>query len=178
MKFGAGRPLHAVVGPQHLRTVRGRDGLERLFARMDEAKEGVRADASPASTQVDETRGEPVDDRHHFIAARHRQRPAGTKIVLHIDHDENVVAARWARSFLSMILDLSIIQDLSLRRLQAAIDLVGELDQIVGDLDRIGRAPARAAATVRQSFELALRLLPDFIERRRRPQAPAFRITG
>ena len=42
---------------------------------------------------VAESCGHPVDDRHHLVAARHRQRAAGAEIVLHVHHDENVVVA-------------------------------------------------------------------------------------
>ncbi len=42
---------------------------------------------------VAESRGHPVDDRHHLVAARHRQRAAGAEVVLHVHHDEDVVVA-------------------------------------------------------------------------------------
>src|SRR5580658_1141826 len=59
-------------------------------------------------------------------------------------------------------------------RLQAAIDLVGEFDQIVRDLDRIGGARLEPPQRFGQIFELALRPLPDLIERRRGRDALTF----
>jgi hypothetical protein len=46
---------------------------------------------------VTETACQAVDDRHHLVPARHRQRPAGTEIVLDVDDDENVAFARLER---------------------------------------------------------------------------------
>ena len=36
--------------------------------------------------------GETIDDRYHLVAARNGERAAGTKIVLHVHHDEDVAA--------------------------------------------------------------------------------------
>ena len=56
MKLGAGASLHAVVGPQQLRTVGRRNGLERLFAGMaSKRRKSARPDANPASARHCET---------------------------------------------------------------------------------------------------------------------------
>ena len=36
---------------------------------------------------------QPVDHRHHLVAVRHAQAPAGAKVVLDVDHQENVAFA-------------------------------------------------------------------------------------
>ena len=38
--------------------------------------------------------GQPVDDRHHVVTARHGERAAGAKVVLYIDDDEDAVIAK------------------------------------------------------------------------------------
>ncbi len=43
---------------------------------------------------IGELSGEPVDRRDDRVAVRHRERPAGTEIVLHIDDHQNVAIAR------------------------------------------------------------------------------------
>jgi hypothetical protein len=42
---------------------------------------------------ITKARGETVDDRHNFVAVRHRQCAARTKIVLHVDDDQHVSGA-------------------------------------------------------------------------------------
>ena len=46
---------------------------------------------------VREMRCELVDDRHDRIAPRHGQRPAGEKVVLHIDHQKDVAVGQLHR---------------------------------------------------------------------------------
>ncbi len=42
---------------------------------------------------VTKPRRQTIDDRHDLVAPRHRQGAARTKIVLDVDHDEDVVVA-------------------------------------------------------------------------------------
>ena len=39
---------------------------------------------------VAKARGNPMDHRHHILAARHRQRPSIAEVILHVDHQQNV----------------------------------------------------------------------------------------
>ena len=34
--------------------------------------------------------GQTIDQRHHLVATRNRQRPAGTEVVLDIDHQQRI----------------------------------------------------------------------------------------
>jgi hypothetical protein len=43
---------------------------------------------------VTEALGKTVDDRHHSVAVGHRKRSTGTKIVLHIDYQQQIIIAR------------------------------------------------------------------------------------
>src|ERR1700722_16801100 len=83
-----------MVGPQHLLTISRRNAFERLPARMRGGKRRM-ATRMPVLGQhhIAESRGHPVDDRHHLVAARYGERAAGAKIVLHVHHDEDVVVA-------------------------------------------------------------------------------------
>jgi hypothetical protein len=56
--------------------------------------EGKMSGGMPVLRQHDiaKPRGQTIDDRHHLVAARDWQRPAGTKIVLHVHHDEDIAA--------------------------------------------------------------------------------------
>ena len=94
MELGAGRALHAMVGPEDLRPVGRGDGLIGPLARDAlEAKERwPRGCQSCVSTTLRNRAGEPVDDRHDLVAARHRKRAAGAEIVLDVDDDEDVAA--------------------------------------------------------------------------------------
>jgi hypothetical protein len=42
---------------------------------------------------VIEARGETIDDRHHGVAVSDRKRSAGTKIVLYIDYQQQIIVA-------------------------------------------------------------------------------------
>jgi hypothetical protein len=42
---------------------------------------------------VIEALGETIDDRHHGVAIGDRKRSAGTKIVLHIDYEQQIIVA-------------------------------------------------------------------------------------
>jgi hypothetical protein len=42
---------------------------------------------------IGEIFGEPVDDRHHLVAAWHGKGAVRTKVVLHVDHNEGVAIA-------------------------------------------------------------------------------------
>jgi len=37
--------------------------------------------------------GQTIDQRHHLVAMRNRQRPAGTEVVLDIDHQQRIAIA-------------------------------------------------------------------------------------
>ena len=93
MELGARRALHAMVGPEYLRPVGRGNGVVGLFAGMRRG-EGKVPGRMPILRQHDIAKpcGETIDDRHHLVAARHGERPAGTKIVLHVHHDEDVAA--------------------------------------------------------------------------------------
>ena len=42
---------------------------------------------------VIEALGETIDDRHHGVAVGDRKRSTGTKIVLHIDYQQQIIVA-------------------------------------------------------------------------------------
>ena len=37
-----------------------------------------------------ESAGNPINYRHHFLAARHGQRPSVAEVILHVDQQQNV----------------------------------------------------------------------------------------
>jgi hypothetical protein len=91
MEFGSAGCLDTVIGPEHLRAVRHRNGFERLLAWMRRRKRTVPARV-PVLRQDDvrKASGKVVDDRHDLIAIRNRKRPAGTKIILYVDDQQDV----------------------------------------------------------------------------------------
>src|SRR5262249_11941569 len=93
-EFGARRMLHAVVGPQLLRPVGRRDGLEPLAARMARRERQVRGRMPVLSEyHVTEFFAQAIDRGHDLVAARHREASARTKVVLHVDGEEDVALA-------------------------------------------------------------------------------------
>ena len=111
--------LHAMVRPQHLRTVARGDRFERLLAGMRGGKRRMAA-RMPILCQHDvaEFCGQPVDDRHHVVTARHGERAAGAKVVLYIDDDEDAVIAKHRGQIVShdfRLMILALAQRLSRR---------------------------------------------------------------
>ncbi len=100
MKCGAGRFLHAMVGPQHLRAVGSRDGVVGCLPGCVEANDRCpRGCQSCVSTTLRN-----ISARRLTIVTTSSPRgtasaPPGTKIVLHIDDDENVVCRRVVDGF-------------------------------------------------------------------------------
>src|SRR5262249_1308132 len=90
-KSGPVRTLDAVVGPKNLRAISDGNRLVRPAAGML-GGEGLVTRRMPVLGQdhVAETPRQPVDDRHHLVAARHGERAARTEVVLDVDNDENV----------------------------------------------------------------------------------------
>ncbi len=85
--------LHAMHGPQHLLAVRQRDRRERLAARVVGGERHVRARMPVLRDHhLLEAPREPVDHRHHRVAVGHRERAARHEIVLHVDHEQHIVA--------------------------------------------------------------------------------------
>ena len=96
-----------------------------------------------------EARRQTIDDRNDFVALGHRQRAARTKIVLHIDDDQNFVAAD-GRAFVHGFANLSF------HRLQTTIKLGRKRFEFIGDLDRISHGWIERTQGLRQSLQLAL----------------------
>src|SRR6267142_8303 len=92
MKGRTGRALHAMVGPQRLRTIGHGDGLERRRTRMARSERAV-AGWMPVLRQnhMIETLGEPVDDRHDRVALADSQGAIRAEIVLHVDDQQQIV---------------------------------------------------------------------------------------
>lgn len=91
MEFGARRAPHTMHRPEHLGAIVELDGLERLAARMVRRKGDVVA-WMPVLRQhhIGEFLGDAVDGGHDLFAAGNGERPAGAKIVLHVDHQQHV----------------------------------------------------------------------------------------
>src|SRR5262249_23946817 len=90
-KRGAGGFLHAMIGPEHLKPVSGFDCLKRLLSRMRRCKRQVPGRMPVLGEHdVGELAGDTVDDRHDLVPARHGEAAARAKILLHVDHEENV----------------------------------------------------------------------------------------
>ena len=111
-----------------------------------------------------------IDDRHDLIAARHRKRAVRTKIVLHVDHDEDVAVAGCVscgqfclRFFLS---SATALRQRS-RPAKPTVNLLGERDQVFADLDRIIGVRLKPPQWFRQAFEIALGAGADFVKRGR-----------
>ena len=126
---------------------------------------------------VAELRAKPVDDRHDLIAARYGERAVRTKIVLHVDDDQNVAVADCVscgqfclRSFLSCVLIL--VRHILVRHglakrsaaADAAVDQRGELDQIGADFHRIVGVRLKPLQWFRQAFKIALGARADVVE--------------
>src|SRR5262249_15652159 len=80
-----------VIGPQHLRPVGELCRLKRFPARQRRGK-GAMAGRMPVLCQqhMPESLSNVVDKRNDLIAAWHSQRAAGAKVVLDIDHEQNI----------------------------------------------------------------------------------------
>ena len=91
VEFRAMRVLDAVVGPQRLRPVMHHGGLEGVLGGV-RGGEGLVLRRVPVLRQhhVLEAAREAVDERHHLVAARHRELAARAEIILHIDDEEDV----------------------------------------------------------------------------------------
>ena len=88
---------------------------------------------------VAELVGKAVDDRHDLIAARYGERAVRTKIVLHVDDDQNVAVADCVscgqfclRSFCAFCVFILLRRGLRKRSAaaDAAVNQRGKLDQI------------------------------------------------
>ena len=91
VELGAGRALHAVVRPQHLRAVGELHQIVRRGAGMDRGK-GLVAVRMPVLRQhhVGEGARQAVDQRHDLVALGHGERAARAEIVLHVHHHQHV----------------------------------------------------------------------------------------
>jgi len=80
-----------------LRAVGKLDGIVRLFGGM-RCGEGRVIGRMPVLSQNDvlKSRRDAMDGRDYLVAARNSKRAAGTKIILHVDDEENVVRHRFA----------------------------------------------------------------------------------
>src|SRR5947207_706365 len=90
-ELGIGRPLYAVVRPEHLGTVPEADRLERLLAGVGRGERGV-AGRVPVLREDDvrEAPRDPVDERDDRVAFLDGQCPAGHEAVLDVDDEEDV----------------------------------------------------------------------------------------
>jgi hypothetical protein len=83
--------LNAMVGPQHVCTMRSLDHFERMVSGVI-GGEGVMVAGMPVLGQnhMAEGVGDPVDHWNHFLAARHGQSASVAEVILHVDHQQNV----------------------------------------------------------------------------------------
>ncbi len=91
-ELGAVRVPDAVVRPQHLRAIGQLHHLEGRGARMSRGERDM-ARRMPVLGHRDvlESPAEPVDRDDDLIAAGHGKLAAGEKIILQVDHEEEVV---------------------------------------------------------------------------------------
>lgn len=86
MKLGAGSVLHAMDRPRAAARTKA-DVVGRMpIARGDDLRSGFFGRLDPA-----------IEHRHDLVAFVHRQCPAGTKVVLHIDEDQRIARAKFRR---------------------------------------------------------------------------------
>ena len=92
MEFSTRRALDAVVGPESLRAVGHFGLLEGMLAGVGVRKRGVMGAVPVLGEEyVVEARGDAMNDRNDFIAARNGERAAGAEVVLHVDDEEGVL---------------------------------------------------------------------------------------
>ena len=97
MKLGVARALHAVIGPHDLRLAAQGAHLEGLFARVLRGEAAVirRVPVLGSDDQVIAALGDqPVDHRHHLVAAGYRQVAAGAEAVLNVDDEQGAFFRR------------------------------------------------------------------------------------
>jgi hypothetical protein len=83
MKLGAGGVLHTMDGPRAA-TIAKADVIRRVpIARGDDLGSALFCRLNPA-----------IEHRNDLIACFHRQRPAGTEVVLHIDKNEGIIRVK------------------------------------------------------------------------------------
>src|SRR5262245_52238251 len=94
VELRTGRVLNAMIRPQDLLSVVDRDGLEWTFVAMRRC-ERVVAGRMPILRQhhMPETRGDAIDDRHDFMAARNGEFATWTEVILDIDDQQDVAVA-------------------------------------------------------------------------------------
>ena len=90
MEGGPGRPLHAMIRPEHLRAIIQLDRLEGLAAGVAGGEGGV-SRRVPVLRQHDmaEAAPERVDCGYDRVAIRHGEAPARTEIVLDVDDEQD-----------------------------------------------------------------------------------------
>ncbi len=97
MKLGVARALHAVIGPHDLRLAAQGAHLEGLLARVLRGEAAVirRVPVLGSDDQVIAALGDqPVDHRHHLVAAGYRQVAAGAEAVLNVDDEQGAFFRR------------------------------------------------------------------------------------
>ena len=99
----ARRALDTMIRPEDLIEAVQIDGVAGRLAGMLTGERAVvgRVPVLRRHNQI-ELRHQPIRDRDHLVAIRHRQRAAGQKIDLNIDHDQSVHSASLAPGSESM----------------------------------------------------------------------------
>ena len=88
------RALHAVVRPQDLRAVAKLNGFIGISVGMAGGKGKVPARMPVlGENHMREPLCQSIDERHDLVAARDRERAAGTEVVLNVDHQQNILRA-------------------------------------------------------------------------------------
>ena len=87
--------LNAMVGPQHLLAISRLNGFEGKASGMI-GGEGVMIARVPVLGQnhMAEGGGNPIDHRHHFLAARHSKSASIAEVILHVDHQQNIAVCK------------------------------------------------------------------------------------
>ena len=94
MKLGAASALHAVIGPQRLRSVARRDFFERMLVCMCAGKRLVVGRVPIlGEDNVIESGSDLKDNGKDLVTARNGQGSGGAEVVLHVNDEENVMGS-------------------------------------------------------------------------------------
>src|ERR1700733_254617 len=104
VKRRAQTSLHAVVGPKHMQAMDGFDGFKRISAMMIRS-EGMVILRVPILGQNRMAKGtrDAMDHRHHFLTARYREGAPITKVILYVDHQQNIAICNFYGHLLETI---------------------------------------------------------------------------